>query len=71
MNLDTGTMLVYSRKDVVEEVEDARVVRAALGDVAGPGVLREVSPRDLDLEAAVVETHGVGVRRARLVRSKG
>lgn len=59
LNLNTGTMLVYSRKDVVEEVEDerlhisleaAQVINPAyeLGDV----VEEEVTPRDFGRIAA-------------------
>ena len=59
LNLDTGTMLVYSRKDVVEEVEDerlhisledAKVINPAyeLGDV----VEEEVTPRNFGRIAA-------------------
>lgn len=59
LNLDTGTMLVYSRKDVVEEVEDeflhisledAKAVNPAyeLGDI----VEQEVTPRNFGRIAA-------------------
>lgn len=59
LNLDTGSMLVYSRKDVVEEVEDDRLhisLEAAhainpayeIGDV----VEEEVTPRDFGRIAA-------------------
>ncbi|ANU10556.1 transcription termination/antitermination protein NusA [Planococcus antarcticus DSM 14505] len=59
LNLNTGTMLVYSRKDVVEEVEDerlhisledAKVINPAyeLGDV----VEEEVTPRNFGRIAA-------------------
>ncbi|MGM0897534.1 MAG: transcription termination factor NusA [Bacillota bacterium] len=59
LNLDTGTMLVYSRKDVVEEVEDDRLqisledARAInpvyeLGDI----VEEEVTPRNFGRIAA-------------------
>src|SRR5690606_27666400 len=59
LNLDTGTMLVYSRKDVVEEVEDDRLhisQEAAklinpvyeIGDI----VEEEVTPRNFGRIAA-------------------
>src|SRR5690606_41603107 len=59
LNLGTGTMLVYSRKDVMEEVEDerlhisledAKAINPAyeLGDV----VEEEVTPRDFGRIAA-------------------
>lgn len=59
LNLDTGTMLVYSRKDVVEEVEDERLqisleAARALNPVyeIGDIVEEEVTPRNFGRIAA-------------------
>ena len=59
LNLDTGTMLVYSRKDVVEEVEDDRLQISledahALNPVyeIGDIVEEEVTPRNFGRIAA-------------------
>lgn len=59
LNLDTGTMLVYSRKDVVEEVEDDRL-QISLEDARalnpvyeiGDIVEEEVTPRNFGRIAA-------------------
>lgn len=59
LNLDTGTMLVYSRKDVVEEVEDERL-HISLADAKainpvyelGDIVEEEVTPRNFGRIAA-------------------
>ncbi len=59
LNLDTGTMLVYSRKDVVEEVEDERL-QISLEDAQalnpvyeiGDVVEEEVTPRNFGRIAA-------------------
>ena len=59
LNLDTGTMLVYSRKDVVEEMEDERL-QISLEDAKainpvyelGDIVEEEVTPRNFGRIAA-------------------